>query len=202
MEFRILGPIEVWDGAEQLDLGGSKPRALLAVLLLHANEVVSTDKLVDELWGEAPPPTARNLIQVYVSRLRQALQCRGEGGAATSVLVTRPSGYLLRVEPGELDLDRFEGLAADARRAIADGDLERAAECWRSALAVWRGSRLPAAPRRRCSGPLRRAWRRPAWWRWRSAWRLTCASASTPSWSASWRDWWPPTPTGSAYAGS
>jgi DNA-binding SARP family transcriptional activator/tetratricopeptide (TPR) repeat protein len=143
MEFRILGPIEVWDGAEQLDLGGSKPRALLAVLLLHANEVVSTDKLVDELWGEAPPPTARNLIQVYVSRLRQALQCRGEGGAATSVLVTRPSGYLLRVEPGELDLDRFEGLAADARRAIADGDLERAAECWRSALAVWRG--LPLA---------------------------------------------------------
>jgi DNA-binding SARP family transcriptional activator len=80
MEFRILGPVEAWDGAEQLDLGGSKPRALLAVLLLHANQVVSTDQLVDELWSEAPPPTARNLVQGYVSRLRQALQLRGGGG--------------------------------------------------------------------------------------------------------------------------
>jgi DNA-binding SARP family transcriptional activator len=145
MEFRILGPVEAWDGAEQLDLGGSKPRALLAVLLLHANRVVSTDQLVDELWGEAPPPTARNVLQVYVSRLRQALQCRRDGGPAAPLLLTRPSGYLLRVEPGELDLDQFEGLAADARRATADGDLERAAGCWRAALALWRGPALAGA---------------------------------------------------------
>src|SRR4029450_3446883 len=72
MEFRILGPVEVWDGARPLDRGGLKPRALLAVLLVHANQVVSTDHLVDELWGEAPPPTVRNLVQVYVSRLRRA----------------------------------------------------------------------------------------------------------------------------------
>ena len=145
MEFRILGPVEVWDGAQRLDLGGSKPRALLAVLLLHANQVVSTDHLVDQLWGEAPPSTARNLVQVYVSRLRQALHRSRDGSAAAPVLMTRPSGYLLRVEPGELDLDRFEGLTADARRATTDGDLEGAAERWRAALALWRGPALAGA---------------------------------------------------------
>jgi DNA-binding SARP family transcriptional activator/tetratricopeptide (TPR) repeat protein len=145
MEFRILGPVEVWDGARRLDLRGSKPRALLAVLLLHANQVVSTDHLVDQLWGEAPPPTARNLVQVAVSRLRQALHDRLGGNAPAPVLATRPSGYLLRVEPGELDLDRFEGLTAEAQRAIADGDLEGSAERWRAALALWRGPALAGA---------------------------------------------------------
>jgi DNA-binding SARP family transcriptional activator len=145
MEFRILGPVEVWDGAQRLDVGGSKPCALLAVLLLHANQVVSTDQLVDQLWGKAPPPTARSLVQVYVSRLRQALhQSRGRSASA-SALATRPSGYLLRVEPGELDLDGFEGLTADARRATTDGDLESAAERWRAALALWRGPALAGA---------------------------------------------------------
>src|ERR671925_248728 len=74
----------------------SKPRALLAVLLLHANQVVSTDQLVNQLWGEAPPPTARNMVQVYVSRLRQALHQSRDPSASASVLATRPSGYLLR----------------------------------------------------------------------------------------------------------
>jgi DNA-binding SARP family transcriptional activator len=115
------------------------------VLLLHANQVVSTDHLVDQLWGEAPPPTARNLVQVYVSRLRQALHQSRDPSASASVLATRPSGYLLRVEPGELDLDCFEGLTADARRATTDGDLERAAERWRAALALWRGPALAGA---------------------------------------------------------
>jgi DNA-binding SARP family transcriptional activator len=145
MEFRILGPVEVWDGTKRLALAGSKPRALLAVLLLHANQVVSTDQLVDELWGEAPPPTARNLVQGYVSRLRQALHRSRAGSATPPMLATRPSGYLLRVEPGELDLDCFEGLTADARRATADGDLERAAERWHAALALWRGPPLAGA---------------------------------------------------------
>jgi DNA-binding SARP family transcriptional activator/tetratricopeptide (TPR) repeat protein len=142
MEFRILGPVDVWDGAQRLDLGGSKPRALLAVLLLHANQVVSTDHLVDQLWEEAPPPTARNLVQVYVSRLRQALPRSRDGGVAAQVLVTRPPGYLLRVAAGELDLHRFEALTADARQATGDGDLEGAAERWCAALALWRGPAL------------------------------------------------------------
>jgi DNA-binding SARP family transcriptional activator/tetratricopeptide (TPR) repeat protein len=145
MEFRILGPVEVWDGTRRLDLGGSKPRALFAVLLLHANQVVSTDQLVDQLWGEAPPPTARSLVQVYVSRLRQALHHSRDRSGLASALVTRPSGYLLRVEPAELDLHRFESLTADARRATADGDLEGAAERWRAALALWRGPALSGA---------------------------------------------------------
>jgi DNA-binding SARP family transcriptional activator/tetratricopeptide (TPR) repeat protein len=145
MEFRILGPVEVWDGSQQLDLGGPKPRALLAVLLLQTNQVVPTDRLVDELWGEASPPTARNLVQVYVSRLRQALHRNRDGSATDQVLVTRPSGYLLRVKPGELDLDRFEGLTTQARRAAADGDLKRAAECWGAALVLWRGPALAGA---------------------------------------------------------
>jgi DNA-binding SARP family transcriptional activator/tetratricopeptide (TPR) repeat protein len=142
MEFRILGPVEVWAGDQQLDLGGSKPRALLAVLLLHANQVVSTDHLIDALWGEAPPPTARSLVQIYVSRLRQVLHDRRDGSATAPVLATRPSGYLLRVEPGELDLGRFETLTAEARRATANGDLEGAAERWCAALALWRGPAL------------------------------------------------------------
>jgi DNA-binding SARP family transcriptional activator len=142
MEFRILGPVEVWNGAQRLDLGGLKPRALLAVLLLEANRVVSTDRLIDQLWGEAPPSTARNLVQVYVSRLRQALHQSSDPSAAAPVLATRPSGYLLRVEPGELDLDRFEGCCAEARQATVAGDLEGAAERWRAALALWRGPAL------------------------------------------------------------
>jgi DNA-binding SARP family transcriptional activator/predicted negative regulator of RcsB-dependent stress response len=142
MEFRILGPVEVWNGAQRLDLGGSKPRALLAVLLLDANRVVSTDRLIDQLWGEAPPSTARNLVQAYVSRLRQALHQSSDRSAAAPVLATRPSGYLLRVEPGELDLDRFEGCCAEARQATVAGDLEGAAERWRAALALWRGPAL------------------------------------------------------------
>jgi DNA-binding SARP family transcriptional activator/tetratricopeptide (TPR) repeat protein len=142
MEFRILGPVEVWNGAQRLDLGGLKPRALLAVLLLDANRVVSTDRLIDQLWGEAPPSTARNLVQAYVSRLRQALHQSSDRSAAAPVLATRPSGYLLRVEPGELDLDRFEGCCAEARQATVAGDLEGAAERWRAALALWRGPAL------------------------------------------------------------
>jgi DNA-binding SARP family transcriptional activator len=145
MEFRILGPVEVWDGAQRLDLGGSKPCALLAVLLLHPNQVVSTEHLIDQLWGEAPPATARNLVQVYVSHLRQALHRRRDGSATDQVLVTRPSGYLLRVGPGELDLDRFQTLTTDARRATLDGDLEGAAERWCAALALWRGPALAGA---------------------------------------------------------
>ena len=88
------------------------------------------------------PPTARNLTQVYVSRLRQTLRCRRTATVPGQVLVTRPPGYLLRVEAGELDVHRFEALAAAARRASAAGDLAGAAERWRAALALWRGPAL------------------------------------------------------------
>jgi DNA-binding SARP family transcriptional activator len=131
-EFRLLGPLEVVEDGSSLALGGGKQRALLAMLLLHANEVVGTDRLIDELWGESPPLTVNKSIHVYVSRLRKEL---GE-----ERLVTRSPGYVLHVEPDELDLQRFEALLAEAR----DGDADAAttARTLREALALWRGSPL------------------------------------------------------------
>jgi DNA-binding SARP family transcriptional activator len=104
MEFRILGPLEVWNEGGEVSLGGPKPRALLAVLLLHANEVVPADRLIDELWGEDSPEDAAAALRVNVSRLRKALP--------QDVLTTRSPGYILKVEPDELDLRRFERLGA------------------------------------------------------------------------------------------
>ena len=107
MEFRILGPLEVWSDGRRLPLGGSKQRMLLAVLLLHRNEVVSIDRLVDELWTGRPPATAVKVVQVYVSQLRKALGGRRTRSDDNDVLVTRAPGYLLRIGRDELDADRF-----------------------------------------------------------------------------------------------
>jgi DNA-binding SARP family transcriptional activator len=123
MEFRILGPLEVLDGDQPVALGGVRQRALLALLLTRPNEVVSIDRLADELWGARPPKRALNTIQYYVSRLRKAL--------GADRIVTRPPGYLMRIEPGELDLERFERLAD-----------EGSVESLHEALALWRGPAL------------------------------------------------------------
>ena len=119
-------------------LGGAKQRALLAVLLLRANEVVSIDRLIDELWGDEPPPTAAKVVQVYVSQLRKALAQAGR----EPVIVTRPPGYVARVEPDELDVARFERELDRARRARSAGNPEEAARLLRKALALWRGQAL------------------------------------------------------------
>ena len=104
----MLGPLEAVHDGMQVPLGSRKQRALLAILLLRANEVVAPDALIDELWGERPPPSAAHTLQVYVSRLRSAFR---QSGGDDGILVTRPAGYLLRVGFGELDLHRFEHLA-------------------------------------------------------------------------------------------
>jgi DNA-binding SARP family transcriptional activator len=150
MEFRILGPLEVCrEGGHKLDLT-AKQRALLAVLLLHANEAVSTERLIDELWGAEPPETAGKALQVYVSRLRKLLGVDG-------LLVTRPPGYALDLGPHELDLHRFERLRTDARQAIADGDPREAAEKLREALSLWRGPPLAdLAPKQFAPGEVAR----------------------------------------------
>jgi DNA-binding SARP family transcriptional activator len=122
VEFRILGPLEVLDDGMPVPLGRGRERALLALLLTHANEVVSVDRLIDELWGSEPPKAAVNTVQYYVSRLRKVL--------GADRIVTRPPGYAVRVEPGELDLERFEGLLAEGGDAV------------RQALALWRGPAL------------------------------------------------------------
>jgi YVTN family beta-propeller protein len=134
MDFRILGPLEVRDDRGGLSLGGGKQRALLALLLIHPNESLSTDLLIDELWPEQPPPTVAKILQNYVSQLRRVL--------GDDRLQTQARGYALRVEPGELDLDRFRQRFEEGKRAQAAGDPKRAALLLREALALWRGSPL------------------------------------------------------------
>lgn len=142
MEFRILGPLEVDRNGESLALSGAKQRSLLAILLLNANQVVSTDRLIDELWGADAPDTAAKALQVHVSQLRKVLEPGRETGESGRVLVTRSPGYLLQLDPDQLDLGRFERLAAEGRGALAGGDPELAARTLREALALWRGPAL------------------------------------------------------------
>jgi len=131
MEFRILGPLEVLEEGRPVALGGAKQRALLAVLLLYPNEVVSRDRLIDELWGGEPPDTAHTALQVHVSQLRKLL--------GRDTIVTQTPGYLIRVSDGELDLHRFERLVATARAE----EPAQAARLLREGLALWRGAPLP-----------------------------------------------------------
>jgi DNA-binding SARP family transcriptional activator len=132
LEFRILGPLEVLDDGRPVPVRGAKQRALLALLLLRANEVVSGDRLRDDLWGDEQPATRGTALRVRVSQLRKAL---GSGGTA---IVTQPPGYSLRIERGQLDLHRFEDLVAEAETA----DPALAASKLREALSLWRGPAL------------------------------------------------------------
>src|SRR6266508_3397090 len=146
MDFRILGPLEVEHEGRQLLLEGRQQRALLALLLLHANEVVPVDAIIDELWPETPPPSATRSVHALVSRLRRLLEgeppARNGGEGDNGVLLTRSHGYLLRVAPGELDLHRFESLLRAGRDALAAGQADIAARTLREALALWRGPPL------------------------------------------------------------
>jgi YVTN family beta-propeller protein len=134
VEFRILGPLEVEDDGRVLSLGGSKQRAVLALLLLHANEVVSRDRLIDDVWGDRAPETAATALQGYVSGLRKAL--------GAECILTHAPGYLLQIEADALDLGRFERLVREGRAALAAGDARRASEKLSGALALWRGTPL------------------------------------------------------------
>jgi DNA-binding SARP family transcriptional activator/WD40 repeat protein len=137
IEFRVLGPLEVEVDGHAASLGGPKQRALLAALLLDAGRVVSIERLVDAVWGEAPPATARHSVEVYVSRLRGELA--DEAGV---MLGTRRPGYILRIDRDQLDLTRFEDLVAEGRAALAERDPERAAARLREGLELWRGPPL------------------------------------------------------------
>ncbi|MGH3132993.1 MAG: BTAD domain-containing putative transcriptional regulator, partial [Gaiellaceae bacterium] len=134
MNVRVLGPLEVAEGSRPLAIPGRRQRSLLALLLLHRNEVVASDRLLEELWAHQPSGRSPNALQAAVSRLRRALPAER--------LVTRPPGYLLRLEPEELDAERFERLLADGRAALADGNAEEAAELLRAALSLWCGPAL------------------------------------------------------------
>lgn len=134
MEFRLLGPVEVRDRGSVVPIAAGKERALLALLLLHANRTVTRERIIDGLWGEAAPSSARKMVQVYVSHLRKALP--------EQRLQTSAPGYVLKVERDEVDAERFERLAESGRRALASGDADVAVDHLRAALALWRGQAL------------------------------------------------------------
>ena len=142
MDFRILGPLEVHDGARTLTLGGTRQRALLALLLLHANEVVANDRLLEELWGAERVDDATTALRVAVSRLRRALAAGGPPERGGELLVTQAPGYKLCLDPGELDVQRFEAQAQAGRDALAGGDAALARETLTGALSLWRGPPL------------------------------------------------------------
>src|SRR5262245_63705066 len=127
MDYRVLGPLEAQRDDGPLALGGAKQRAVLALLLLNANRVVSRERLIDELWGDEPPASAVTNVHSYVSRLRKLLPAEA--------LQTRPPGYLLAIEPEQVDLLRFERLVAEARTA----EPARASELLQEALGLWLG---------------------------------------------------------------
>ena len=139
MRFGILGPLQVLgDDGREIAIAGRMPRALLALLLLRANEVVPSDRLVEELWAGAPPASGTKGLQVHVSRLRHGLAA-GCSDPGEERLVTTAGGYLLRVGPEELDADRCEHLIAEGRSLVAAGELEQALRAFCSALELWRG---------------------------------------------------------------
>jgi DNA-binding SARP family transcriptional activator len=138
MEFRLLGPVEVWDDKEQVPIGGTKPRTLLAALLLEHGRVVPARHLIDVMWSMDPPETAKGVIQTYISGLRRALHRPGRA----DVIRTRPAGYLIEAGAGDVDRVRFEQLAGQARRAVAAERYEEAVDRFRAALDLWRGPAL------------------------------------------------------------
>src|SRR4029453_6796515 len=130
MEFQVLGPVEVLDEGHALPIGGPKQRAVLAHLILHPNRVVPAERLIEDLWGEDPPDTARNTLQTYVSRLPKLL---GDGR-----IEGRGGGYVLSVAPEEIDASRFEALVRQGK-AWVESDPSRAAAAFAEALDLWRG---------------------------------------------------------------
>jgi DNA-binding SARP family transcriptional activator/class 3 adenylate cyclase len=141
IEFRILGPLEALDGGRVVALGGSKQRALLALLLLHANEALVSDRLINELWGEQPPAAASKTLKVRISRLRKALASGADNGSP-ALLVTRDHGYELQLDLEHLDARRFERRLAEGRSELAAGRARRAASALEEGLALWRGRPL------------------------------------------------------------
>ena len=130
IEFRILGPLEIVERGHRVPLGAGRQRKLLAVLLVHANQVVSTDQLIDQLWGERPPETAAKALQGHVSQLRKLL--------GADAVVTEPPGYAVHIDADQLDASRFERVIAQAR-TLAPAERSRTL---REALELWRGQAL------------------------------------------------------------
>lgn len=180
MEFRVLGPVEVIRGGQAVAAGGARARAVLAMLLLNANRVVSADRLAGGVWPDLEPDRAAANLQVRLTELRRALRAAGEADR----LVTRPPGYIFRVTASELDVLRFEQLAAAGRAALAGGDAVGAARLLDDALALWR-RRSPTWATCRSRVRSGRAWRARAWTPssrgWTHCWRAGGIKRRSPS---------------------
>lgn len=140
IRFNMLGPLEFWSRGQQIPLGGPKQRAILGYLLVHANEVVATRKIIGALWPEGAPSTARKMLQNTVSNIRGLLSAQGD--SSSSALLTHSPGYMLRTDVVSLDLLHFQHLSCIGRAALADGAWEAAARSLRAALDLWRGEPL------------------------------------------------------------
>src|SRR5262245_61045489 len=135
MEFRVLGQLEVWRNGTQVPLGPFKQRCLLALLILHANQAVSTDRIIDELWSDDAAVDRHNALWVHVSKLRSRLEPSRERRPEGQVVVTREQGYAVRIEPDELDAARFERLV-ERGRSLVDADPASASLVLGEALAL------------------------------------------------------------------
>ena len=195
LEFRLLGPLEVRRGSDQVPLGGGRPRALLALLLVHRGEAVSTDRIVDELWGESPPPSARHMVEVYVSGLRREL--------GKSRILREPPGYRVRLEPEELDVDplRAPDAPRGARRSPpARPSMRRPASARRSSSGE--APRWPTSPTSRSPRSRRAGSRSSSSMPRRSGSTRSSRSATRPGSSRGWRSTSRGRPCGSAATGS
>lgn len=142
-EFRLLGPVGLHDGATGTGIvpSGPKQRALLSALVLHADRLLSVDRLTEELWGDRPPTNASNALQAHVARLRRLLPERGGGSRGHEWISTLPTGYLLSLGPATTDVERFQRLSALGRAAVS-ADPGYAVRLLRHALSLWRGPAL------------------------------------------------------------
>jgi DNA-binding SARP family transcriptional activator/ABC-type glycerol-3-phosphate transport system substrate-binding protein len=138
MEFRVLGSIEVEEGGQRLAIASGRQLALLACLLVHANRVVSSDRILDELWGDEPPDSGAKTVAFHISRLRDSLEPGRARGQPNAILATEPAGYVLHVPPEAIDAFRFERLIADGRASLVDAP-ETARARLAEGLALWRG---------------------------------------------------------------
>jgi len=144
LRFRLLGPLRLWNGSAWTPVRAAQQRVVLALLAIEAGQVVATDRLIDEIWGDRPPRAAASVVRGYVMRLRRQL-----GGGRDGPLVTAASGYQLTIDTDEIDVCVFDGLVAEGRRALSGGEHETALEHLAQALALWQGPPLadvPAAP--------------------------------------------------------
>ncbi|GAA4527231.1 AfsR/SARP family transcriptional regulator [Nonomuraea ferruginea] len=138
MEFRLLGPVEVWNDRRQVSLGGTKPRTLLVALLLEPGRVVTSERLVEAIWAEDPPATAKGILHTYVASLRRAFAAAG----LPPVIMSHRVGYLAQIPPRTLDKDLFEQHLAEGRGAARKGHHREASASFRAALSLWRGTAL------------------------------------------------------------